>query len=206
MIYAKDAMNGLELANRITTDEKRERLALELNEQRQLKKDHLAKRIKKEVVQSTESNRSTVKHLHPIMKPADLEPHIIKQYNIEHIFPYVNMQMLLGRHLGVQGKVDRLLAEGHEKTVELKEKVDTLFSDANQLKTLQANAMYQFFPAQSDGNDLIIYDPTNLKTELERFTFPRQQVKPYLCLADFVRPVGGEMDYVGFLAVPLVKV
>ncbi|WDF03580.1 methionine synthase [Shouchella hunanensis] len=205
VIYAKDAMNGLELANRITTDEKRERLALELNEQRQLKKDHLAKRIKKEVVQSTESNRSTVKHLHSIMKPADLEPHIIKQYNIEHIFPYVNMQMLLGRHLGVQGKVDRLLAEGHEKTVELKEKVDTLFSDANQLKTLQANAMYQFFPAQSDGNDLIIYDPTNLKTELERFTFPRQQVKPYLCLADFVRPVGGEMDYVGFLAVTAGK-
>ncbi|KQL51814.1 MULTISPECIES: methionine synthase [Bacillaceae] len=205
VIYAKDAMNGLELANRITTDEKRERLALELNEQRQLKKDYVAKRIKKEVVQSSEPIQSSIKHTHPVVKPADLEPHIIKQYNIEHIFPYVNMQMLLGRHLGVQGKVEKLLAEGHEKTVELKEKVDALFSDANQLKTLQANAMYQFFPAQSDGNDLIIYDPMNPTTELERFSFPRQQVKPFLCLADFVRPVGGEMDYVGFLAVTAGK-
>ncbi len=47
MIYAKDAMNGLELANRITTDEKRERLALELNEQRQLKKGSFSKADKK---------------------------------------------------------------------------------------------------------------------------------------------------------------
>ncbi|MFB4211333.1 methionine synthase [Shouchella sp. JSM 1781072] len=207
VIYAKDAMNGLELANRITSEEKREVLAAELSEQRKLKAEHLAKRVTPtaSATKSSEEGKSTIAHHHQVIQPADLRPHIVKNYNVEHIYPYVNMQMLLGRHLGVQGRVDRLLQEGHDKTVELKEKVDKLFSDANQLKTLQANAMYQFFPAQSDGNDLVIYDPSNPNNVLERFTFPRQRVKPFLCLADFVRPVGSEMDYVGFLAVTAGK-
>lgn len=115
------------------------------------------------------------------------------------------MQMLLGRHLGIQGKVSRLLEEGDERTTDLKLKVDQLFAEANRKKTLEAHAMYRFFPAQSEGNDLIIYNPVDEQTELERFSFPRQNKAPHLCLADYVRPVGGEMDYVGFLAVTAGK-
>ena len=40
---------------------------------------------------------------------------------------------------------------------------------------LNPPGMYQFFPAQSDGDDVIIYDPEDAKTEIERFTFPRQR-------------------------------
>lgn len=62
--------------------------------------------------------------------------------------------------------------------------------------------MYQFFPAQSRGNDILIYDPQDQSSVLHTFTFPRQSVEPYLCLADFLKPVdSGIMDYVGFLVV-----
>lgn len=41
---------------------------------------------------------------------------------------------------------------------------------------------------------------------LKTFTFPRQPKEPFLCLADFLRPVdSGEMDYVGFLVVTAGK-
>ncbi|MCK9905805.1 hypothetical protein MXD63_38175, partial [Frankia sp. Cpl3] len=61
---------------------------------------------------------------------------------------------------------------------------------------------YQFFPAQADGDDVVVYDPKDHSKQLERFQFPRQPEEPYLCLSDFLRPVEcGEMDYVGFLTV-----
>ena len=62
--------------------------------------------------------------------------------------------------------------------------------------------MYRFFPAQADGDDVVIYDPEDGKTEIERFQFPRQKEEPYLCLADFLKPVeSGEMDYVALMVV-----
>lgn len=62
--------------------------------------------------------------------------------------------------------------------------------------------MYRFFPAQSEGDSIHIYNPDNVQEVLHTFTFPRQQVEPYLCLADFLRTKeSGVMDYVGFLVV-----
>jgi len=62
--------------------------------------------------------------------------------------------------------------------------------------------MYRFFPAQSEGDTIHIYDPQDHGKVLQSFTFPRQQVEPYLCLADFVKSKeSGEMDVVGFLVV-----
>jgi 5-methyltetrahydrofolate--homocysteine methyltransferase len=110
----------------------------------------------------------------------------------------VNMQTLIGHHLGMKGNVKNLLAEQDDKAVQLHETV-TGFLNNGGLKTA---ATYQFFPAQSQGDDVIIYDPADSKTEIERFTFPRQMKEPFLCLADYLKSVeSGEMDYVGFFVV-----
>jgi 5-methyltetrahydrofolate--homocysteine methyltransferase len=127
---------------------------------------------------------------------------VLRDVPIPQIVPYVNMQMLLGHHLGLKGSVEQLLAERNEKAVSLKETVDGILQDAASKGTLHAHGMYRFFPAQSQGNDIIIYDPAEPGKEIKRFTFPRQQVEPYLCLADFLKSVdSGVMDYVGFLVV-----
>src|SRR5690606_31350638 len=98
--------------------------------------------------------------------------------------------------------VEQLLAEGDQKAVDRKGTVDSLLSDGIRLGILRARGMYQFFPAQSDGNDILIYDPEDHTRVIKRFTFPRQQVEPYLCLADYLKSVeSGVMDYVGFLVV-----
>ncbi len=80
--------------------------------------------------------------------------------------------------------------------------MDAFLSEAQEKGWIAAPGMYRFFPAQGDGNDILIYDPREPARVLERFSFPRQKKEPYLCLADFLRPVGsGEMDAVGFLVV-----
>ena len=39
----------------------------------------------------------------PVPEPPDLEPHVLRDVPLAHIYPYLNLQMLLGKHLGVQG-------------------------------------------------------------------------------------------------------
>jgi 5-methyltetrahydrofolate--homocysteine methyltransferase len=74
-------------------------------------------------------------------------------------------------------------------------------------KLLQANGVYGFWPAASDGDDIVLYTDETRGTELARFPMLRQQMahpdeKPNLCLADFVAPVAsGVPDHVGAFAV-----
>jgi 5-methyltetrahydrofolate--homocysteine methyltransferase len=112
------------------------------------------------------------------------------------------MQMLIGHHLGVKGKIAKLVAEKDEKALKVKGVVDQLLADASQNNWITPAAVYQFFPAQSDGNKVIIYHPENPEQVIETFDFPRQESAPHLCLADFLKSVdSGEKDYVGFFTV-----
>jgi len=59
--------------------------------------------------------------------------------------------------------------------------------------------VYGYFPANGDGNDLVIWTDETRTTERARFHYPRQQSEPWLCIADFFRPVAsGEPDYAAF--------
>lgn len=202
VLYAKDAMQGLELANQLMNPEQRQKL---VDEMRKLRESHVMKSgadDHQHASKVTSVIRSNVSRDVPVFTPPDLERHILRNYPIDMLIPYVNMQMLLGHHLGLKGRVDKLLAEGDEKALRLKEIVDQIFLEAKTNHILEVNGMYRFFPAQSDGNNIIIYDPEDRTRVLKTFTFPRQPKEPYLCLADFLRSRdSGEMDYVGFLVV-----
>src|SRR4029077_16896801 len=53
---------------------------------------------------------------------------------------------------------------------------------------VEAAGGYGYFPAVSEGNDLVVLDEAG--AERERFSFPRQRHDRHLCLADFFRPAG----------------
>ncbi|MCW2887979.1 MAG: methionine synthase, partial [Streptosporangiaceae bacterium] len=62
---------------------------------------------------------------------------------------------------------------------------------------LEAGVVYGYFPAVSEGDDLVVLHEDG--SERTRFTFPRQRRDRHLCLADFFRPrESGELDVVGF--------
>ncbi len=71
---------------------------------------------------------------------------------------------------------------------------------------LHPRALLGYFPCNSDGNELIVWDPEDFDPahprELERLVFPRQPRHDRICLADFYRPLGsGEIDVVALQAV-----
>ena len=73
-----------------------------------------------------------------------------------------------------------------------------LIQEATAQGLIEPAVVYGYFPVQSDGDTLIVYD-AETRDERLRFHFPRQDGKQRLCLADYFRPVeSGEMDVAGF--------
>ncbi|WP_429350354.1 methionine synthase [Paenibacillus sp. 4624] len=200
VVYAKDAMDGLDLANKLMNPVTRESMQAEMDAEKEADASNAGE--VQALPELTRVERSAISADHPVLVPPDLERHTLRNYPLSHILPYVNMQMLLGHHLGLRGSVEQLLAAGDPKATDLKAVVDGIMQEAVRDGIIQAHAMYRFFPAQSSGNSVIIYDPQDTSNILHTFTFPRQKVEPFLCLSDFLKPVeSGEMDYVGFLVV-----
>ncbi|MBO0602003.1 methionine synthase [Sporosarcina sp. E16_3] len=198
VLYAKDAMQGLDLANRLQDKEDKVVLLDDLVIQQEKRVLAEAVRASKTAVAVLEKPVKTVREDVEVYIPKDLRRHVMRDYSVAHLHPYVNMRTLIGHHLGLRGYSDKLIERGDERATGLHELV-TGFLRSDLLKP---RGLYQFFPAQADGDDVIIYDPKDAKTEIERFTFPRQSVTPFLCLADFLKTVeSGEMDYVAFMQV-----
>ena len=207
VLYAKDAMDGLSLANRLQNKDQVQELLNEL-EERRAKREAQAAEVallnlpNKTTTATATLQRSKVSTQASVLTPADTKLHVLKQFDLAQVEPYINMQMLIGHHLGLKGKVQKLLERRDEKALALKEVIDELILTSKTEKLINPAALYQFFPAQSDGNKVIIYDPTDEKTVIETFNFPRQEKGVFLCLADYLKSVdSGQMDYVGLFAV-----
>ncbi|KAB2379637.1 methionine synthase [Actinomadura montaniterrae] len=67
---------------------------------------------------------------------------------------------------------------------------------------IEAGVVYGYFPAVSEGDDLVVLNEDG--SERQRFTFPRQRRDRHLCLADFFRPrESGETDVVALQLVTM---
>ncbi|HYB43077.1 MAG TPA: methionine synthase, partial [Candidatus Methylomirabilis sp.] len=198
-LYAKDAMDGLDLANRLFGATTREALLERVRaEQKTLRAGAEPKEVADEPAAAGPS-RSAVSRTVPVPRPPDLDLHVLRRIPLSHIYPYLNLQMLLGKHLGVKGSVARLLAEGDPKTIEINGVVEELKREAAERGWIRADALYRFYEARADGDDLVLAADGR---ETARFRFPRQRGGERLCLADYVREASsGEPDYVALFAV-----
>ena len=120
---------------------------------------------------------------------------VIKGVPIDEITPFLNLTALFRnqwQYRPVEGENDR----------EFKERLQPLLRDellkARAGDLLNPQVVYGYYPANSDGDELIIWSDESRSAEITRFEFPRQQEDPFLCIADFFRPVGSEIDYAAF--------
>ena len=196
VLYAKDAMDGLALANKLVSGEL-------------VKAAPTAEAIintktppaPTAIWQPTRAD-SSIATTAPVMVPTDLDRHILRDYPIDQLVPYLNWQMLLGKHLGLRGNIEKKLQEKDEQTVMYQQMIFALIKQAKADGVLKAQAVYQFFPAKANQNEVLIYADWEGQEVRERILFPRQQKSPYLCLSDFLRPVeSAQMDYTAMFVV-----
>ncbi|MHB8263189.1 MAG: methionine synthase [Acidimicrobiales bacterium] len=137
----------------------------------------------------------------PVFEPPFIGSRIATGIPLDDFMPYLNKTSLYRNQWGFR-------PEKGEDDQQFKKRVDAVLRE--ELQKIRAKdilipqAAWGYFPANSDGNDLIIYEDQARRRELVRFTFPRQQKPPYLCIADFFRSlVSEDMDYAAFQLVTM---
>jgi len=111
------------------------------------------------------------------------------------MFAGMDLKTLYRLHWGARGS-----GQEYEELVrkEFEPRRLALQRDAERKGWLKPTAVYGYFPVQSEGQDLVVYDPAGFAAkslnargkieELVRFTFPRQADREGLCLSDYFQP------------------
>jgi 5-methyltetrahydrofolate--homocysteine methyltransferase len=150
---------------------------------------------------TTHTARSAVGSDVEIPRPPFYGSRVVEDISLDDVFAFVNETALFKGQW--QFKQGRRPAEEYEALVRDKVRpiYDELKARSKRENLLQPRVVYGYFPAQSSGNDLIVYQDDHA-TERLRFTFPRQPVGQggkNLCLADFfASKESGRMDTVAF--------
>ncbi|QQS33686.1 MAG: methionine synthase [Acidobacteriota bacterium] len=155
---------------------------------------------------TSHTTRSDVAELSEVPKAPFYGTKVVAITDLTKVFDFINETALFkGQWQYKQGKSS---AEEYEelRRSTILPKYEEIKTKAIREKLLEAKLVYGYFPCNSDGNDLIIWDD-DLKTERMRFNFPRQPIEQRggknLCLADFFAPVGGVTDVVAFQLVTM---
>ena len=129
---------------------------------------------------------------------------VVTDIGLDQVYGFINPVALFRG----QWQVKKGALSEAEYEALLEDKITPLFEELKARckaeKILRPAVVYGYFPANSDGDDLVVYDPRDHGKEIERFRFPRQGDKRRLCISDFFRPVeSGEKDVVAFHCVTM---
>ncbi|HEY6045825.1 MAG TPA: methionine synthase [Pyrinomonadaceae bacterium] len=147
---------------------------------------------------TTHTQRSNVRTDVPIPTAPFYGSRVVHDIPLQDVFAYINETALFkGQWQFKQGRKPneeyQALIADHVRPV-----LNELEERSMRERLLVPRTVYGYFPCQSSGNDLIIYDPAT-RAERTRFTFPRQPAGKHLCLADYFASVeSGRMDVVAF--------
>jgi 5-methyltetrahydrofolate--homocysteine methyltransferase len=196
--YAKDAFEGLELMDRLMAI-KRGEPGVSLPE--------LRKRRTKVVEgardpRESDTRRSEITADNQIPTPPFWGSRIVKGIPLADYVSMLDERALFVGQWGLKG--GKSFTEMAEQ--EGRPRLRALLNDIHVNNWIEAAVVYGYFPCYSEGNDLIILDPSepHERQEITRFTFPRQRRDRRLCLADFYASKSrGQIDVVALHVVTM---
>ncbi len=192
LAYAKDSFEGLSLMNRLMAGEDIGAQTRQAAPTRPAAAETGARPAPQVL------RRSAVRTDVPIPMPPFWGSRVIEHIPLKAVLPYLNEVMLF--QVQWQYKKAGRSQEAFDRFVnaEVRPILHELAAQCARERTLVPQAVYGYWPCNSAGDDLVLYDPADPQREAQRFTFPRQRKEPYWCLSDFFRPVeSGQRDVVG---------
>jgi 5-methyltetrahydrofolate--homocysteine methyltransferase len=201
VFYCKDAFEGLDTMDQLQDDDKRSAFIDKLLEDARNDK-FLHTNVGKDIASGNDAGkRSDVSADNPVPTPPFFGTRTLGDIPIDEVFALLDLDELYRLQWGARGS-----GPEYEATVknEFEPVLARLKESAKREGWLKPKAVYGLFPAQSQGNDLIVYDPDaytadGTTREIARFHFPRQEDRERLCIADYFRSVeSGDVDVVGF--------
>jgi 5-methyltetrahydrofolate--homocysteine methyltransferase len=212
VFYADDAFAGLHIMEDLATvDGSR---ANRLAEGRTVKEYAKAAAVDEETGPVFAERSPVVTDAPDIPTPPFWGVRVKKDYDLRELFNYINETALFKNQwqLKTASQSDYLRLVNEKFRPILRKLEEEIFESG----LFAPAVVYGYFPAQSDGNDVIVYEPPNQNprpcgtrwdgglAELLRFTFPRQKEGRRLSIADFFAPKSsGKMDVLGLSLVTI---
>jgi 5-methyltetrahydrofolate--homocysteine methyltransferase len=206
VFYCKDAFEGLAKMDQLIDPDARQALVAKTRD---------AARTLREQPQVVDdgpptddaSVRSAAATDNPIPEPPFWGAREI-EVEMDEVYHHLDTHVLFKLHWGgrgVKGEEWQKLLQGDPDSGEegFQTRLERMWREQDYLRP---RARLGYFPCNSSGNELIVWDPEDFDPahprELERLVFPRQPKHDRICLADFFRPVdSGEVDLVALQAV-----
>jgi 5-methyltetrahydrofolate--homocysteine methyltransferase len=205
VFYCKDAFEGLETMDRLQDPEQRQGFTAKLVDD--ARRDiFLHTTVGKDVAAGTDDERrSDVSTTVPVPQPPFYGTRVLRDIPLDEVFELLDLDELFRLQWGGRGSGPQYEAAVRE---EFEPTLTRLKAEAKRDGWLAPQAVYGYFPVQSQGNDLIVYDPAAYDSdggslrEIARFAFPRQVGRERLCLADYFKSVEStEVDVAAFQVV-----
>ena len=198
VFYCKDAFEGLETVDALMDLPNRAALVRKLVADARNDVFLHAAAGKHAMGGSADTLRSAVSAAVPVPLPPAWGIRVLREIPVDEVLDLLDLDELYRLQWGGRGS-----GEAFDKAVKdtFQPALRRLREDARRNGWLRPQAVYGYFPVQSDGNALVVYDPAAVdadggsRREVGRFTFPRQEGRDRLCLADYFRSVdSGDVD------------
>jgi 5-methyltetrahydrofolate--homocysteine methyltransferase len=204
VFYADDAFAGLHIMEDLATANGKKQARLQ--EGRTVKEYAKASAVDEETGPVFAERSAVVSDAPRIPTPPFWGVRVRKDFDLREVFQYINDTALFKN----QWQLKTASQEDYVRLVEQKFRPIKLQLQEEIIASgiFEPKVVYGYFPAQSDGNDVIVYEETRAGAptshELLRFTFPRQREGRKLCISDFFAPKSsGKMDVIGLSLVTI---
>jgi 5-methyltetrahydrofolate--homocysteine methyltransferase len=221
VIHAKDASRSVGIMDRLTRPEQRKDLDAQNRREQARERETFARRRQRKLVPYAEAVRRRLAidwKTADIPKPAFVGARVLGDFPLAEIAPYIDWSPFF-MAWELSGKYPQILTDAKVGT-----EASKLFADAQKLlerivreQLFRARAVYGFFPANTDGDDIIVFADQSRRQEQIRFHMLRQQWERegqtcFRSLADYLAPSAtdnsgdsraatGPEDYLGLFAV-----
>ena len=211
VVHVKDASRCVGVVDRLIRDDQRPAMLEELRAGQQRERESFAARRQRKLVSyaDAKTRRFTIDwNARPLPVPRFLGAKVLDDAPLEQIVPYIDWSPLF-MTWELKGKYPKIFRDPI-----VGDEARRLYDDAQRLlhaivkdKQLTANGVYGFFPANTVGEDVVVYTDESRTTERARFPMLRQQWEregqtSFRSLADYIAPKeSGVPDYLGAFAV-----
>ncbi len=199
VFYCKDAFAGLDVMDQLVDDDESKRDAL-LSKTREEARVLREKPVAVDDAPPTDDDsvRSALRTDAAIPEPPWWGAREI-DVDLDEVYDHLDRHVLYKLHWGgrgVKGEKWRELVEG-----DFQPRLERMWREQDYL---HPRARLGYFPCFSEGNEVVVLDPSDSERELARLIFPRQPKHDRICLADYFRPrEAGELDVVALQAVTM---
>lgn len=199
VFYCKDAFEGLAVMDALAEPTRRQALIQRVQQDAERER---GRAVPSPAIATARRSDVTPQPLDP--RRFSLGARVVRQMPLEMVFQHLFKNELFRLSWGAKNTHGEAW---QQMQAEYEARLASMQRAALQNGWLQPQGVYGCFPAQADGNELVIYQPETLPAdglpvEIARFHFPRQPAGELLCLADYFAPLeSGQMDLVAFQVV-----